>query len=283
MSRKDLSAKIVLLGDSAVGKSSLALRFVRREFVSNQDATIGAAFLSRTIAVPTPNREGGGGGGSSFASQQQGGGMNGSSLEPPSSPASPSSGSRHHNNSSNSNTMGSSSSSSSTAAAATTTTPLKLEIWDTAGQERYRALAPMYYRGALGAIVVYDLTSTESYQQALTWVRELRRSAELSLVVALVGNKKDLQQSRAVETAEAELFAAQEGLLFFESSARDGTNVDAMFQAVGEAIVGRGLVALPGSGQEGRSGGGGGSQAVRMSGEPPGARRRPAPKKECGC
>ena len=279
MSRaKDLSAKIVLLGDSAVGKSSLALRFVRREFVGNQDATIGAAFLSRTIAVPSSNASGG--------------------AAAASGPSSPQHHHQQHHNSNLDNSMTSSSSASSPhnnsslsgggggGGGGGPTTPLKLEIWDTAGQERYRALAPMYYRGALGAIVVYDLTSTESYRQALDWVRELRRNAELSLVVALVGNKKDLQQSRTVETIEAETAAAQDGLLFYETSARDGTNVDAVFQAVGEAIIARGLVSPPdgrGGGSGGSGGAGGGGSSVRMNGEPPGARRRPAPKKECGC
>ena len=128
----DCTAKLVLLGESAVGKSSIALRFVRREFVPNQEATIGAAFLARSVSVP-----------------------NGT---------------------------------------------VKLEIWDTAGQERYRSLAPMYYRGASGALVVYDITSGESLRKAMSWIKELRSSGDPNIAIVLVGNKCDLDNMRQVPT-----------------------------------------------------------------------------------
>ena len=67
--------------------------------------------------------------------------------------------------------------------------PVKIEIWDTAGQERYRSLAPMYYRGAQAAVVVFDLTSRDSFEGAKTWVKELQKKADPQVVIALAGNK----------------------------------------------------------------------------------------------
>jgi len=113
--------KVVLLGESAVGKSSLVLRFMKREFHEFQESTIGAAFLTQTVQIDD--------------------------------------------------------------------TTVKFEIWDTAGQERYHSLAPMYYRGAQAALIVYDITSKESFLKAQNWVRELQRQANANIVIALVGNK----------------------------------------------------------------------------------------------
>ena len=101
--------KLVLLGESAVGKSSLVLRFVKGQFHEFQESTIGAAFLTQTVCLDD--------------------------------------------------------------------TTVKFEIWDTAGQERYHSLAPMYYRGAQAAIVVYDITNADTFARAKTWVRELQRQA----------------------------------------------------------------------------------------------------------
>ena len=103
--------KLVLLGESAVGKSSLVLRFVKGQFHEFQESTIGAAFLTQTVCLDD--------------------------------------------------------------------TTVKFEIWDTAGQERYHSLAPMYYRGAQAAIVVYDITNADTFARAKTWVRELQRQARL--------------------------------------------------------------------------------------------------------
>ncbi|OWK16610.1 RAB5B [Cervus elaphus hippelaphus] len=81
-------------------------------------------------------------------------------------------------------------------------TTVKFEIWDTAGQERYHSLAPMYYRGAQAAIVVYDITNQETFARAKTWVKELQRQASPSIVIALAGNKADLANKRMVEYEE---------------------------------------------------------------------------------
>ncbi len=77
-------------------------------------------------------------------------------------------------------------------------TTVKFEIWDTAGQERYHSLAPMYYRGAAAAIVVFDITNKDSFSRAKSWVKELQRQGNANIVIALAGNKADLAAKRKV-------------------------------------------------------------------------------------
>merc|ERR1712048_728506 len=125
--------KLVLLGDSAVGKSSLVLRFVRGQFFEYQESTIGAAFLTQTVALND--------------------------------------------------------------------TTVKFEIWDTAGQEKYHSLAPMYYRGSAAAIVVYDITRRSSFQTLKNWVQELQALGPENIVIALAGNKVDLESQREVQVS----------------------------------------------------------------------------------
>jgi len=113
---------------------------------------------------------------------------------------------------------------------------VKFEIWDTAGQERYHSLAPMYYRGAAAAIVVYDITSADSFKRAKDWVKELQRQGSPSLVLALVGNKADLAESRATLIEEAQQFATQNGMLYFETSAKTNNNVTELFNAIAQSL-----------------------------------------------
>ncbi|KAH8367028.1 hypothetical protein KR200_011471 [Drosophila serrata] len=164
---KSCQFKLVLLGESAVGKSSLVLRFVKGQFHEYQESTIGAAFLTQTICIED--------------------------------------------------------------------TVVKFEIWDTAGQERYHSLAPMYYRGAQAAIVVYDIQNQDSFQRAKTWVKELHKQASPNIVIALAGNKADLSNIRVVEFDEAKQYAEENGLLFMETSAKTGMNVNDIFLAIGKA------------------------------------------------
>ncbi|GBG29783.1 Ras-related protein Rab-5B [Hondaea fermentalgiana] len=144
--------KLVLLGETAVGKSSIALQFARGTFLQYQESTIGAAFLTQSVIV-------------------------------------------------DGNTI-------------------KFEIWDTAGQERYHSLAPMYYRGAKAAIVVYDITSKQSFERAKAWVAELQQSGSSDMVIALAGNKADLSSQRDVSEEDAQQYATDNGLLFLETSTR---------------------------------------------------------------
>jgi len=160
--------KLVLLGESAVGKSSLVLRFVKGQFHEFQESTIGAAFLTQTVCLDD--------------------------------------------------------------------TTVKFEIWDTAGQERYHSLAPMYYRGAQAAIVVYDITNADTFARAKTWVRELQRQARPDIVIALAGNKSDLGTRRTVEYEEANAYAEENGLLFMETSAKNANNVNEIFLAIARKL-----------------------------------------------
>lgn len=165
--------KLVLLGESAVGKSSLVLRFVKDQFDDYRESTIGAAFLTQTISLDDA-------------------------------------------------------------------TTVKFEIWDTAGQERYKSLAPMYYRNANCAVVVYDITQASSLDKAKSWVKELQRQANENIIIALAGNKSDLvaehPDKRAITTADAEAYAREAGLLFFETSAKTADNVRELFTAIARKL-----------------------------------------------
>jgi len=160
--------KLFLLGESAVGKSSLVLRFVKGQFLEFQESTIGAAFLTQTVCLND--------------------------------------------------------------------TTVKFEIWDTAGQERYHSLAPMYYRGAQAAIVVYDITSTESFDKAKSWVKELQRQGNPNIVISLCGNKIDLEIKRTVDAETAQNYADENGLLFMETSAKTAANVNELFVAIAKKL-----------------------------------------------
>lgn len=109
---------------------------------------------------------------------------------------------------------------------------IKAQIWDTAGQERYRAITSAYYRGAVGALLMYDISKQESYESVARWLTELREHADSQIVIMLVGNKCDLKHLRAIPTEEAKNFAAENKLLFIETSALDATNVELAFQNI---------------------------------------------------
>ncbi|ABO97448.1 predicted protein [Ostreococcus lucimarinus CCE9901] len=109
---------------------------------------------------------------------------------------------------------------------------IKFEIWDTAGQERYHSLAPMYYRGAAAAIIVYDIQSQSSFARAKSWVRELQKQGNAALVMALAGNKCDMEEKREVEREEAEAYASENGLFFMETSAKEALNVTELFHEI---------------------------------------------------
>lgn len=106
---------------------------------------------------------------------------------------------------------------------------IKAQIWDTAGQERFRAITSSYYRGALGAMLVYDITKRATFVNVRKWLHELREFGGQDMVIVLVGNKSDLGQSREVDKEEGKGFAEIEGLCFMETSALQNLNVEEAF------------------------------------------------------
>ncbi|KAK6475030.1 ras-related protein Rab-11A [Huso huso] len=166
----DYLFKVVLIGDSGVGKSNLLSRFTRNEFNLESKSTIGVEFATRSIQVDGKT--------------------------------------------------------------------IKAQIWDTAGQETYsvvpcRAITfSLYYRGAVGALLVYDIAKHLTYENVERWLKELRDHADSNIVIMLVGNKSDLRHLRAVPTDEAKAFAEKNGLSFIETSALDSTNVETAFQTI---------------------------------------------------
>ncbi|EFA83597.1 Rab GTPase [Heterostelium album PN500] len=103
---------------------------------------------------------------------------------------------------------------------------LKIQVWDTAGQEKFRSITRAYYRGAVGAMIVYDITRRETFDSLTSWLSDCRKYSTGDITITLIGNKSDLESARQVSTAEAQSFAEEHGLLFFEASAKTGTNVN---------------------------------------------------------
>ncbi|CAF4032859.1 unnamed protein product [Adineta steineri] len=115
---------------------------------------------------------------------------------------------------------------------------VKLTIWDTAGQERFRTLSPGYYRGAQGAILVYDICNCQSFRQLDRWISELDTfSTKINVVKMLVGNKIDQKHSREVTYEEGDRFARKHSMLFIEASARTSEGVQVAFEELVEKIL----------------------------------------------
>eukprot|EP00002_Diphylleia_rotans_P012636 TRINITY_DN2476_c0_g3_i3.p1 TRINITY_DN2476_c0_g3~~TRINITY_DN2476_c0_g3_i3.p1 ORF type:complete len:220 (-),score=51.28 TRINITY_DN2476_c0_g3_i3:183-842(-) len=113
---------------------------------------------------------------------------------------------------------------------------IKLQIWDTAGQERFRSVTRSYYRGAAGALLVYDITNRQTYNNIANWLSDARNLANEDIVMVLVGNKKD-KEEREVTFMEASQFAQQHNLMFLETSAASGDDVDEAFLKCAKSIL----------------------------------------------
>tara|TARA_B110000438_G_C15525280_1_gene526026 strand:- start:1 stop:591 length:591 start_codon:yes stop_codon:yes gene_type:complete len=161
-----INYKVVFFGDTSVGKSCIAARFVQNQFVEFQEPTIGAAFLSSTVDIDDKK--------------------------------------------------------------------IRFEIWDTAGQERYRSLAPMYYRNANTAVVVYDITNNDSFIGAKIWINELRNKGPDNCLIVLTGNKSDLENKRKVNKNEIQNFVDHNDVIHILTSAKTGQNIKEMFFKIAE-------------------------------------------------
>lgn len=106
---------------------------------------------------------------------------------------------------------------------------IKLQIWDTAGQEAFRSITRSYYRGAAGALLVYDITRRDTFNHLTTWLEDARQHSNSNMVIMLIGNKSDLESRREVTKEEGEAFAREHGLVFMETSAKTAANVEEAF------------------------------------------------------
>ena len=112
----------------------------------------------------------------------------------------------------------------------------QLQIWDTAGQESFRSITRSYYRGAAGALLVYDITRRDTFKHLSRWLEEARQHSQSNMVIMLIGNKTDLEHRRAVSTEEGRAFADKHGLIFLETSAKTAFNVEQAFLGTAEEI-----------------------------------------------
>lgn len=113
---------------------------------------------------------------------------------------------------------------------------VKLQIWDTAGQESFRSITRSYYRGAAGALLVYDVTRRDTFHHLTSWLEDARRHSNSTMTIMLVGNKSDMDTRRAVTYEEGEKFAKQHDLLFLETSAKNDEFVEEAFIKTAKVI-----------------------------------------------
>lgn len=159
--KEDYKLKVVIVGDSGVGKTNLIKRFVTNSFSQNSKATVGVEFLSKSYRI---NEQ-----------------------------------------------------------------VFKIEMWDTAGQERYKSITAAYYKGAKGALIVYDITQKTSFENISKWMSEIREKSSKDMKLMIIGNKTDLKDERQVTTEEASSKAQDLGAPIMETSALDASNVKEAF------------------------------------------------------
>ena len=114
---------------------------------------------------------------------------------------------------------------------------IKIQIWDTAGQEAFQAITRTYYKGAIGALLVYDITRKDTFIHATKWLEEVKNNSSKTITIILIGNKRDLENKRQVTYEEGEAFAKENGLMFLETSAKTAYNVVESFNLSAEAIL----------------------------------------------
>ncbi|XP_068934343.1 ras-related protein Rab-13 isoform X1 [Petaurus breviceps papuanus] len=161
--------KLLLIGDSGVGKTCLIIRFAEDNFNSTYISTIGIDFKIRTIDIEGKK--------------------------------------------------------------------IKLQVWDTAGQERFKTITTAYYRGAMGIILVYDITDEKSFENIQNWMKSIKENASAGVERLLLGNKCDMEVKRKVQREQAEKLAREHGIRFFETSAKSSLNVDEAFSSLARDIL----------------------------------------------
>ncbi|RZR84258.1 hypothetical protein BHM03_00011029 [Ensete ventricosum] len=205
----DYVFKVVLIGDSAVGKSQILARFARDEFSLDSKATIGVEFQTRTLVIQHKSVK---------AQIWDTAGQERYFL--PFLPLLIPNRSRLFRSTCHCWCL-------------IDSAPRVLMLKDFGFEDRvYRAVTSAYYRGAVGALLVYDITKRQSFDHIPRWLEELRSHADRNIVIMLVGNKTDLENQRAVTTEDAREFAEKENLFFLETSALEATNIENAFQTV---------------------------------------------------
>ena len=164
----DYLFKILILGDSFVGKTNILKRFIHNEFDSTTKETVGVEFDSKNY---------------NFGEKT-----------------------------------------------------IKAQIWDTSGQERYRSVTKAYYKGAKGALLVYDISRRITFENIDNWIIDLRTNGDKDILIILIGNKSDLNSKREVNKDEAETKAEQYNIAFLETSAKNGDNIDKAFSELVEQV-----------------------------------------------
>ena len=167
----DYLLKYIIIGDSAVGKSNLLLRYIDNKFNENHVLTLGVEFAAKNIQI-----------------EEQ---------------------------------------------------IFRMQIWDTAGQENFRSITRSFYKNSACVIIVYDITSRETFTNVKTWIKDCMQTCSKNVFMVLVGNKVDDETNRQVSTNEGETFAKEHGMTFFESSAKTGKNVEEIFKTSAKEIAKR--------------------------------------------
>ena len=165
----DYLLKYIIIGDAAVGKSNLLLRYVHGQFKPEYQLTIGVEFGAKNINISSK--------------------------------------------------------------------VFRIQIWDTAGQENFRSITRAYYKNSVCALVVYDISSRDSFNNVTSWIEDCKNQSPKTIFMVLVGNKCDLEDKRQVSFEEGKELADKNELLFFESSAKDGINVDEIFENSAKEIA----------------------------------------------